>query len=274
MQSARAPCHSLVTMTRPVALTVAGSDPSGGAGIQADLKAFHQHRVYGTAAISLLTVQNTTGVNRVVVQAPELVVAQIDAVLDDLPVVAVKTGALGDAGVITAVAEVFARRRPALVVDPVMVAKHGAELLRADAAEALCTRLLPWTTLVTPNLDEAEALTGRPVRSDAQMRDAARALCDRGAAAVLVKGGHRDGPPVDLLFERGVFHTLPAARIASPHTHGVGCCLSAAICARLARGEELVAACWAAKAWVTRAIASAPGIGAGLGPIDAFAEPE
>lgn len=256
---------------RPVALTIAGSDPSGGAGVQADLKVFHQHGVYGAAAISLLTVQNTRGVTRVEVQSPELVSQQIEAVVSDLPVRAVKTGALGDAGVIERVAAALSGRPEPLVVDPVMVAKGGAALLDDSAALVLRTRLVPLARLVTPNLDEAETLLGRTVRSLTERRDAARALVDLGASAALVKGGHGDGEVVDVLYADGDLVEFRAARIDTRHTHGTGCALSAAICARLARGQAMVPACEAASAWVQRAIASAPGLGAGHGPTNAFA---
>lgn len=254
-----------------VALSIAGSDPSGGAGIQADLKAFHQHRVYGTAVITLLTVQNTRRVSDVVVQSGELVAGQLDAVLEDLPVAAAKTGALGSADIVRAVAARFASGSVPLVVDPVMLAKHGAALLGPDTRMSVRRELLPVATIVTPNLDEAEWLVGATVRTDAEIRRAAVALCELGARAALVKGGHRAGPPDDLLYLDGVFHVLPGARLPERDTHGVGCNLSAAICARLALGQDLLGACRDAKAWVARGIGSAPGLGRGCGPIDPFA---
>lgn len=256
----------------PVALTVAGSDPSGGAGVQVDLKVFHQHGVYGAAAISLLTVQNTRGVTRVAVQPPDLVAEQIDAVAIDLPVGAVKTGALGNAGVIGQVAAKLSVLSAPVVVDPVMVAKGGASLLDDDAALAMRESLLPCAALVTPNLEEAEALLGYPVRTLEARREAARALVDLGAGAALVKGGHGDGTAVvDILYAAGQFHEFTAERIETRHTHGTGCALSAAICARLARGEDLASACASACAWVQRAIATAPRLGAGHGPTNTFA---
>lgn len=252
-----------------VAVTVAGSDPSGGAGIQADLKTFHQHRVYGAAVVSLLTVQNTCSLTRVAVQPAELVAAQLQAVIDDLPVAACKTGALGDAEVVAAVADVLRGRDVPLVVDPVSMSKRGAPLLSPAALQALCRELLPLCSLVTPNLDEAAALSGRAIAASGQgAADAARAIADLGARAVLVKGGHREGPPVDLLLIDGQLHQLAGERIDTPHTHGLGCTLSAAICARLAGGTPLLQACVLAKGWLSRAIAAAPGLGGGQGGVD------
>lgn len=253
----------------PVALTIAGSDPSGGAGIQADLKTFHQHRVYGAAVVSLLTVQNTVSVSQVSVQSGEFVAAQLRAVLSDLPVAACKTGALGEAPVVEAVAAALHGRNLPLVVDPVTLSKHGARLLQDAARETLRRALLPLCTLVTPNLAEAAELSGRPVAPNgAGAADAARAIADLGPRAVLVKGGHRSGPPMDLLWFDGVLHELPGERVHTQHTHGLGCTLSAAITARLAQGVEVPEACAGAKAWLTRAIASAPGLGAGQGAVD------
>ncbi|MDD9970662.1 MAG: bifunctional hydroxymethylpyrimidine kinase/phosphomethylpyrimidine kinase [Myxococcales bacterium] len=253
-----------------VALSVAGSDPSGGAGIQADLKAFHQHRVYGAAVITLLTVQNTVQVSEVSLQTPAFVAAQLDAVLSDLPVAAIKTGALGTGPIAAAVAQCLARRGLPLVVDPVVSATHGAQLLRADAIGALTSELLPLATIVTPNLNEAALLTGAEVRTEDQIRQAALMIHGQGAGAVLIKGGHREGAPDDLLYANGVFHVLRGERVAGRGTHGLGCNLSAAICAWLARGEDVLTACQRAKAWVARGIAGAPGLGQGAGPIDAL----
>src|SRR5690606_3000952 len=174
----------------PIALTIAGSDPSGGAGIQADLKTFHQHGVYGTAVITLLTVQNTRGVTAVETMRPELVRDQVRAVIDDVPPVAAKTGALGSAGVVRAAAELAAGFSFPLVVDPVMISKHGAPLLDDEAAEALTRELLPRAFLVTPNAPEAEVLSGIHVHDRESAADAARAIAERGPRAVLVKGGH------------------------------------------------------------------------------------
>ena len=251
----------------PIALTIAGSDPSGGAGLQADLKTFHQHRVYGASVVTLLTVQNTTEVSRVEVMDPELVLEQLAAVTGDLAVGAAKTGALGSAHVVRAVAQAAAAFGFPLVVDPVMISKHGAALLDEDAQTAL-EPLLAQATLITPNAPEAAALTGQPVDTLAQARAAAEALAERGCS-VLLNGGHlSEHDAVDLLLHEGVLHELPAKRIDTPHTHGTGCTYAAAITARLARGDSLVDAVTGAKAWLTRAIANAPGIGHGQGPVD------
>ena len=255
------------------ALTIAGSDSSGGAGIQADLKTFHRFGVYGASAVTLITAQNTVGVQELVPLAPELVARQIAAVAEDLEVRAAKTGALGSIEVIEAVAEAVTRHAlPNLVVDPVMISKHGDELLASDAVEALVSRLFPKAALVTPNLHEAGALLGADVQSEERMRDAARALRDLGAAGVLVKGGHLPGnEAVDLLYDGAEFVRLAAPRIDTAHTHGSGCTYSAAITALLARGEPLVDAARQAKDFMTRAIRSAPGLGHGHGPVNHWA---
>ncbi|MFQ5699508.1 MAG: bifunctional hydroxymethylpyrimidine kinase/phosphomethylpyrimidine kinase [Myxococcota bacterium] len=256
-----------------VALSVAGSDSSGGAGIQADLKTFQRFGVYGASAVTLVTAQNSRGVREVQVLAPELVAAQIAAVAEDLEVRAAKTGALGSAAGVEAVAKAIAEHGiPNLVVDPVMISKHGRRLLAEDAVETLKKRLLPRASLVTPNLDEASALLGRPVENESQMRDAARALCDLGCAAALVKGGHlASGDAVDLLYDAGDFVRLSASRIDTSQTHGTGCTHAAAITALLARGEPLAEAVRQAKDFVTRAIRNAPGLGHGSGPLDHWA---
>ncbi len=221
----------------PVALTIAGSDPSGGAGIQADLKTFHRFEVYGEAVITLLTVQNTQRVSRVELIEVEFVLQQLEAVMDDIPPGSVKTGALGGAALISALAA-WSFPCP-LVVDPVMVSKHGAALMREDAMKTMQRELMPRAALITPNLPEAAALTGRPVTTLGEMREAATAMCDCGAKAVLVKGGHLPGSPVDVLLTKGVFYEFPADRIGTRNTHGTGCTYSAAITAGLARGQDL-----------------------------------
>lgn len=256
-----------------VALTVAGSDPSGGAGIQADLKTFHQHGVYGTSAITLLTVQNTTRVSRVEVMSPELVLQQIDAVLEDLSVGAAKTGALGSAAVVRAVAERFARAgAPRLVVDPVLISKHGAPLADDDAVAAVREQLLPVATLITPNAHEASALLGRPVEHLGEAREAALELVSMGARAALVKGGHlMTDDAVDVLAIAGETMDLTAPRIETRHTHGTGCTYSAAITAQLALGRPLLDAVQHAKKWLSLAIETAPGLGSGHGPVNHFA---
>ena len=260
-------------MPVPVALTVAGSDPSGGAGIQADLKTFHQHGVYGASALTLITVQNTRSVDRVEVLDRALVKAQVEAVWSDLPPNAVKTGALGSAAVVEVVAAAIARVRTdacPLVVDPVMISKHGTALLDEAARAALVTSLLPEATLVTPNAHEAEALVGAPVRTVADAREAAVAIAGLGPRAVLVKGGHLTGEreAVDVLYVDGAFELFRSPRIATKHTHGTGCTYSSAITARLAKGADLFAAVGGAKRWLTEALRTAPGLGGGVGPVN------
>ncbi|MCH8912954.1 MAG: bifunctional hydroxymethylpyrimidine kinase/phosphomethylpyrimidine kinase, partial [Planctomycetes bacterium] len=197
----------------PVALTIAGSDPSGGAGMQADLKTFHQHGVYGMSVVTLLTVQNTRSVSAVRHIDPEFIVAQLDAVLSDIPPQAAKTGALGSAAIINALAERAAEFEFPLVVDPVMISKHGAALLDEDAVESLKSRLLPHAFCVTPNLPEAAALTGIDVTDRAAMEQAARAIAELGPKHVLIKGGHAAGPALDLLWSAGQFHEFAAHSI-------------------------------------------------------------
>ena len=260
--------------TRRIALTIAGSDSGGGAGIQADLKTFHHFGVYGASAIALVTAQNTLGVRCVEPLAASLVAAQIDAVAEDLRPDAVKTGALGSASIVEVVAAAVARHALApLVVDPVMVAKGGDTLLDGDAVDALRRLLLPQAALVTPNLPEAAALLGGPVEPAPRgLRDAAQALVALGARAALVKGGHAAGSEVvDVLADRHDVVTLRAARIDTRHTHGTGCTYSAAITARLALGDDVTAAVRAAHAWLQRAIATAPGLGGGHGPLNHWA---
>lgn len=253
---------------RPVALTIAGSDPSGGAGVQADLKTFHQFGVYGQAAISLITVQNTVRVERVEPLSASLVAEQIRAVIEDMPPQAAKTGALGAVGVVEAVASIATTFRFPLVVDPVMISKHGAALLSEEARSALINQLLPRATLVTPNLAEAAALTSIEIRDVDDMRRAAEKLVELGAGAALVKGGHLPGRADDVLFFRGEWRILPAARIETPHTHGTGCTYSAAITAQLAAGIDLITAVRRAKAFMTESIRTAPGLGRGAGPVN------
>lgn len=255
----------------PVALTIAGSDPSGGAGIQADLKTFHRFGVYGEAVLTLLTVQNTRTVERVDCIAPELVEAQIRAVLADIPPSAAKLGALGNADTVRLLARLAESFSFPLVIDPVMVSKHGAPLMATEAQEAFRDELLPRSFLLTPNLHEAGALVGFPVTDLASMRRAAVELNARGATAVLVKGGHLPDQATDLLYWRGEFHEFTAERVATRHTHGTGCTYSAAITAGLAHGQDLLTAIREAKQFVTAAIREAPGLGAGAGPLNHFA---
>jgi len=257
----------------PVALTIAGSDPSGGAGIQADLKTFHRLGAYGMSVVTLLTVQNTTGVKAVETMAPGLVLAQLDAVLDDIGPGAAKTGALGGAAIIEALASRAGGFGFPLVVDPVMISKHGAPLLPPDAAAVLKRELLPHAFLVTPNLREAEVLASMAVESVQAMEEAARRIAESGARAVLVKGGHLAGSAVDVLLWQGGILRYESARVDSAHTHGTGCTLSAAVTAMLARGAPLPDAVGVAKRFTTRAIASSPGLGRGCGPVNHHADP-
>ena len=238
-----------------VVLTVAGSDSGGGAGIQADLRTFAAHGVHGTSAITAVTAQNSVAVLDWVALDPRMVVAQMEAVASDMPVAAVKTGMLATAAIATAVAEAIQRLRlPLVVVDPVMVAKSGDRLLDRDAETAYRERLLPLATVVTPNLPEAEALLGRPVRTLPEMREAARALHALGPRAVVVKGGHLEGDAVDVFWDGERMEDLPAPRIATPNTHGTGCTYSAAITAGLACGLSLLHAIDRAKKFVTKSV--------------------
>jgi hydroxymethylpyrimidine/phosphomethylpyrimidine kinase len=260
-----------------IALTIAGSDPSGGAGLQADLKTFHQHGVYGMAVVSLLTVQSTRGVTRVEPVSAQLLGQQLDHLLADITPAAAKTGALGNAELVATIAQRAAVIRFPLIVDPVMISKHGHALIDEAAVNALRTQLLPRTFLLTPNTHEAAKLTGLPVTSVADAENAAHALARLGARNVLVKGGHLEGDAVDVLrLKDGTLHQLRAPRIDSLHTHGTGCSLSAAITARLSRGSALLEAVRGAKRWLTEAIRTAPALGHGVGPVNHFApvEPE
>jgi hydroxymethylpyrimidine/phosphomethylpyrimidine kinase len=255
----------------PVALTIAGSDPIGGAGIQADLKTFHQFGVYGESVITLLTVQNTVRVERVDCIPADLVLAQLRAVLEDIPPQAAKTGALGNRETVEAIAAAAADFRFPLVVDPVMVSKHGQSLISPEAIVAVRELLLPRATLICPNLAEAEELTGMPVRSVDDMRAAAKRLCEMGAKAAIVKGGHLQDSAVDVLFDGEEWREFTAPHFDTPHTHGTGCTFSAGIAAELARGSDLHSAVTRAKGYITQAIRSNPGLGHGVGPLNHFA---
>jgi hydroxymethylpyrimidine kinase/phosphomethylpyrimidine kinase len=255
----------MLARVRPVALTIAGSDPSGGAGIQADVVTFARFGVHGASVVTALTAQDTRGVHAVMAVPSELVAQQLTAVRDDLDVRAAKTGMLLGAAIVDVVADALARRPvPALVVDPVLRATSGDALLDPAALDLLRARLLPLATLVTPNLEEAEALTRRRVDDPAAMRDAARALVDElGAGAALVKGGHLTGPALDVLYDGGALHELSASRVAGGAVRGTGCALSAAVTAGLALGHDLRAAVDAAKRWVSAAITGAEPLGRG-----------
>ena len=257
-----------------IALTIAGSDSGGGAGIQADLKTFHRFGLFGTSVITAVTAQNTCAVTGWQAMPPDLIRAQIDAVIADLRPVAVKSGMLADADVVRVVA--LAVREHSLapyIIDPVMVATSGDPLLERDAVVAIRDELLPLGTLVTPNLDEASILTGSPVDDIAGMERAARWLVETaGVGAALVKGGHlRGGEAVDVLFDGDGLETFRHPRLDTKSTHGTGCTLSAAIAAQLALGLPLRAAVRESLDYVHRAISTAPGLGRGHGPLNHFA---
>jgi hydroxymethylpyrimidine/phosphomethylpyrimidine kinase len=256
----------------PIALTIAGSDSGGGAGIQADLKTFHAFGVFGTSALTAVTAQNTRGVRAVHAVPMAVVRAQIDAVAEDLPPAAVKTGMLATAELVEGVADALrAHRFPHYVLDPVMVASSGDRLLDAGAEGAVASLLVPLATLVTPNLPEAAILTGRPVADVEDMRRAARALVELGADAALVKGGHLPTEEaVDVLWDGNLERIWRRPRLETRSTHGTGCTLSAAVTAGLARGAPLGDAVDAALDWVARAIRGAPGLGEGHGPVNHF----
>jgi hydroxymethylpyrimidine/phosphomethylpyrimidine kinase len=259
----------------PIALTVAGSDSGGGAGIQADLKTFSALGVFGCSAVTALTAQNTTGVQGIFPVDAAFVARQIDSVFADLRVDAVKIGMLGSTPVIEVVAEALAHWRPPLVVlDPVMVAKGGDRLLEEDAVRALRERLLPLATLITPNLPEAAALLGEaPATERRAMPRVAARLQGLGVANVLLKGGHLEGPESpDVLLHGGELVWLEGRRVATRHTHGTGCTLASAIAAMAARGRPLPAACYDAKRWLEGALAAAErlGVGRGIGPVHHF----
>jgi hydroxymethylpyrimidine/phosphomethylpyrimidine kinase len=262
-------------MTLPVALTIAGSDSGAGAGIQADLKTFAALGVYGLTVITAITAQNTAGVRAVQEVDPDVIRAQLDAVAEDFSIGALKTGMLSSAAIIEAVAAGIQRHRLGpLVVDPVMVAKSGDRLLREDAIDALRRRLLPLAAVVTPNIPEAEVLTGRPIRTRDDRVAAARGIMELGAHAVVIKGGHSDDDPiVDLLVDGDLLREYPAPRIATTSTHGTGCTFSAAITAGLAKGLDLQHAVAEARDYVSRALATAPGLGHGHGPLNHFPSP-
>jgi hydroxymethylpyrimidine/phosphomethylpyrimidine kinase len=255
-------------MKLPVALTIAGSDSGGGAGIQADLKTFAALGVHGTSAITAITAQNTTGVTDILELPIDLVRKQIAAVVDDIGVQAAKTGMLSSAAIIGVVAEAVSEYGLSrLVVDPVMVAKGGAKLLRDDAIDALRQQLLPLAAVVTPNLPEAEVLLGRPVASLDERKQAARDLVAMGARAAVVKGGHA-ADATDVYFDGTQMIELRARRIDTVNTHGSGCVFSAAIAAWLARGAGPLEAATQARSFITQAIANSLEIGRGHGPVN------
>ena len=257
-----------------IALTVAGSDSGGGAGIQADLKTFHQFGVFGTSVITAVTAQNTVGVRAWEPVSVQLVTRQLEALADDLPPAAMKSGMLGSAAIVEAVATGIVQwKLPNYVLDPVIVATSGDRLLDRDAERLIERLLLPLATLVTPNLDEATVLVGRPVRTPDEMERAGCALIDRGAKAALIKGGHLTTPAtevVDVLVAEGEVRRFTRPRLDTSSTHGTGCTLSAAIAAGLALGRPLGRAVSDALDFVHRAMAAAPGLGRGHGPLNHF----
>ena len=253
------------------ALTIAGSDSGGGAGIQADLKTFAALGVYGTSAITAITPQNTVGVAQVYELSPKIVGAQIDAIIGDIGAHAVKTGMLATGAIISAIAQkIRDHRLKNVVVDPVMVATSGDLLIKKNAVAALRLELIPLATVVTPNIPEAEELTGMKIRGGEDIGKAARRMIDMGARSVVIKGGHLKGPAVDLFFDGKNMRVLVAPRIRTRNTHGTGCTFSAAIAAYLARGEVLESAVRAAKRYLTEAIRSGYRIGAGHSPVHHF----
>jgi hydroxymethylpyrimidine/phosphomethylpyrimidine kinase len=251
-----------------IALSIAGSDSGGGAGIQADLLTFAAHGIHGTTAVTAITAQNTVGVRAWHALEPAMVRAQMEAVADDMEIAALKTGMLANRQIIEEVASVIAARRlPHLVVDPVMVAKSGDRLLDPSAESAYIERLFPLAALITPNIPEAEVLLARRIRSVDDMKDAATALMRLGCRAVLVKGGHLDGDPTDVLWDGSTLHELTTPRIDTKNTHGTGCTYSAAITARLAFGHDVETSVRGAKQYLTTAIKESYAPGKGQGPV-------
>jgi hydroxymethylpyrimidine/phosphomethylpyrimidine kinase len=267
-----------------IVLTIAGSDSSGGAGIQADLKTFAAFGLYGASAITAITAQSTKGIEATWPLPADLVTAQIEAVAGDLTIHATKVGMLANAAIVEAVAAAIAELDlPLVVVDPVLVSSSGDRLLDEDGVRALCAELLPRARVVTPNIPEAEALSGRRIQSLDDAREAARRIHDMGAAAVIITGGHSGGRAtneprttndvvVDLLFDGTTFHEFRVPRVDSRHTHGTGCTFASAVTAGLALDLELPDAAARAQQYVAGAILHAPGLGHGRGPLDHFWE--
>ena len=252
------------------ALTIAGSDSGGGAGIQADLKTFAAHGVYGTSAITAVTAQNTLGVTRYQAVATDLVTAQIEAVVSDIGADACKTGMLANAAIVEAVAAAIRSLEiPLLVVDPVMIAKSGDALVDEEAVAMLRTELLPLAFVVTPNIPEAEVLAGIAIRNNEDRREAARRIAGHGASAVIIKGGHLPTSEiVDLVYDRHRFTEFRHERVAGRHTHGTGCTFASALAAHFALGRTLAEAVPLAQRYVAGAIRYAPDLGRGHGPMD------
>ena len=252
-------------------LTIAGSDCSGGAGIQADLKTFAALGVFGMSVITAVTVQNTVAVRASQDILPDIIAGQMDAVFEDIRVDGVKIGMVSCVETIRVLADRLVRHAPPLVVlDTVMVSKSGYRLLSEDAVDALVEQLVPKATMITPNIPEAEWITGHAIRDTPDMEKAAVRLYEKGAPLVLIKGGHRAADATDILFDGRRFHQFPGEKIETRHTHGTGCTLSAAIAALMARGASPAEAVAEAKAYVTTCIRHAPAIGNGAGPLHHF----
>ncbi len=257
--------------TVPTAMTIAGSDSGGGAGIQADLKTFASLGVYGTSVLTAVTAQNTVGVTAVHEIPSEVIASQIEAVITDIGADAVKTGMLASSSTIECVTSQLQRHPvPWLVVDPVMVAKSGDPLLEENATETLRASLVPLASVITPNIPEAETLTGMKIISDSDVRTAAEKLVYMGAKAVVVKGGHREGPATDLYYDGSRFQEFSSDRIDTTNTHGTGCTFASAIAAGLARGMSMLEAISLAKGYVTEAIRRSFSVGQGHGPLNHF----
>jgi hydroxymethylpyrimidine/phosphomethylpyrimidine kinase len=263
----------------PTALTIAGSDPSGGAGVQADLKTFAAFGVYGVSAITAVTVQSTRGVDHVEALSADLVAAQIEAIAGDFTIAATKIGMLATSAIVEAVAAgIEELDLPLVVLDPVLVSTSGRRLLDADGIAALCHEILPLVHVMTPNVPEAEALSGIRITTKARANEAAERLHDMGAAAVIITGGHApasagaDGDVIDVLFDGRAFHEFRTPRLHGTQTHGTGCTFASAIAAGLALGRALAGAAERAQQYVAGAIAHAPGLGHGRGPLDHFWE--
>lgn len=259
-------------MTRiPTVMTIAGSDSGAGAGIQADLKTFAAHGVYGTSAITAITAQNTTGVTEVFELPTSLIASQIDAIVTDIGADVVKIGMLSSSDIIRVVAEKIKEHNLTnVVVDPVMIAKGGDRLLQEEAVDAMRRILLRMAFVITPNAPEAAVLVNRPVENLDDARWAAKELVIMGAKAAVVKGGHLDGPPTDILYDGNEFRAFTAQRIESTSTHGTGCTFASAIAANLAKGLPLREAVPAAKRYITNAIRNAAAVGHGHGPLNHF----
>lgn len=264
--------RALARVTVPRVLLIAGSDCSGGAGIQADLKTVSALGAFGMTAITALTAQNTTGVLGILQVSPEFLTLQIDACVTDIGCDAVKTGMLADAAIIEAVSAAIARHQlRRVVVDPVMIAKHGAALLKPEAVAALKAKMLPIATVVTPNLHEAGALVGGDIHDLSGMKAAARAIQQMGAQNVVIKGGHLAGVAADILFDGREFTEFSAERFHTKHTHGTGCIFASAIAANLAHGRGVKESVAAAKEFITAAIRNGLALGKGCGPANPMA---